>query len=115
MASYCVPSRGHQDVVTSVSFSPDGKMIASASRDKTIKLWDVATGKDLRTLIGHQGSVNSVSFSPNGKTVASGSDDNTIKLWTWDIDRLMAIGCDWVHPYLITHPEARGNPPLCQQ
>ena len=72
---------GHQDAVRGVSFSPDGKTIASASADKTIKLWNVADGKELRTLSGHQSEVYSTSFSPDGKTIASASADKTIKLW----------------------------------
>ncbi len=63
-----------------MSFSPDGKLLASASSDSTIKLWD-ANGKLLQTLTGHSGIIYSVSFSPNGELLASGSDDNTIKLW----------------------------------
>ena len=72
---------GHQNVILSVSFSPDGKTLASGSDDKTIKLWDLATGKELQTLSGHQDEIYSVSFSPDGKTLASGSRDKTIKLW----------------------------------
>ena len=71
----------HSDVVWSVSFSPDGKTLASGSVDNTIKLWNVTTGKELRTLKGHTNLVRSVSFSPDGKTLASSSRDNTIKLW----------------------------------
>jgi WD40 repeat protein/energy-coupling factor transporter ATP-binding protein EcfA2 len=72
---------GHKDSVWSLSFSPDGKILATGSFDKTIKLWNVETGKEIRTLIGHDGSVNSVSFSPDGKTLATGSFDKTINLW----------------------------------
>ncbi|PSB26206.1 hypothetical protein C7B82_20520 [Stenomitos frigidus ULC18] len=72
---------GHQEAVWSVSFSPDGKTLASSSGDNTIKLWDVATGKALQTLTGHQDVVTSVRFSPDGKTLASGSGDKIIKLW----------------------------------
>src|SRR6516162_4943192 len=73
--------KGHTEVVTSVAYSPDGKTLASGSRDKTIKLWEVATGKEQATLKGHTGEVWSVAYSPDGKTLASGSWDATIKLW----------------------------------
>ncbi|MEH2219293.1 MAG: hypothetical protein V7K72_19650 [Nostoc sp.] len=72
---------GHSDNVISVSFSPDGKTLASGSWDKTIKLWNLETRKGIRTLNGHSNSVYGVSFSPDGKTLASGSWDKTIKLW----------------------------------
>jgi WD40 repeat protein len=64
-----------------VAFSPGGKILATESWDKTIKLWDVATGTMLRTLAGHTNSVRSVAFSPDGKILASGSWDGTILLW----------------------------------
>ncbi|MBN3944395.1 AAA-like domain-containing protein [Nostoc sp. NMS9] len=75
---------GHSDSVNSVVFSPDGKTLASASYDKTIKLWNRDTGKEITTLRGHSDSVNSVVFSPDGKTLASASYDKTIKLWNRD-------------------------------
>jgi serine/threonine protein kinase len=72
---------GHTDWVYSVSFSPDGSLLASGSEDKTIKLWRVADGSLVRTLTGHTDWVWSVSFSPDGRLLASGSADDTIKLW----------------------------------
>ena len=75
-------AQGTHGCVSSVAFSPDGKTLASGSKDRTIKLWDVATGKEQATLKGHTGAgVVSVAFSPDGKTLASGSEDCTIKLW----------------------------------
>src|SRR5258705_6337449 len=73
--------REHLDQVTTVVSSQDGGLLASASRDKTIKLWDPHTGECLRTLEGHSFSVISVAFSPDGGLLASGSWDGTIKLW----------------------------------
>ncbi len=71
----------HTYSVNSVSFSPDGNLIASASEDATIRLWNVKSGELIRTLVGHTAFVNSVSFSPDGNFIASASNDNTIRLW----------------------------------
>ncbi|MCB1193496.1 MAG: PD40 domain-containing protein [Leptospiraceae bacterium] len=71
----------HSHYATCLSFSPDGKAIATGSNDKTIKLWDVRTGLEIRTLFGHSNSITSVAFSPDGKLIATGSLDKTAKLW----------------------------------
>jgi serine/threonine protein kinase len=72
---------GHSDSVRSVVYSPDGRYLATGSVDKTIKIWEVATGKQLRTLTGHSDTVSSVAYSPDGRYLASGSNDKTIKIW----------------------------------
>jgi WD40 repeat protein/transcriptional regulator with XRE-family HTH domain len=71
----------HDAEVWSVTFSPDGKRIGTASQDKTAKIWDAETGKLLLTLKGHTASVNGIAFSPDGKRVATSSDDHTAKVW----------------------------------
>src|SRR5579859_2419583 len=74
--------KGHTDLVYHVAFSPDGKILATAGFDNTVKLWDVAAGKELRSLTGHHsGPVYCVAFSPDGKTLATSSLDKTICLW----------------------------------
>lgn len=67
--------------VTGVSFSPDGRLLATAGADKTVRLWDVSTGKEVRKLSGHEKAVTCVAFSPDGKSVVSGSADKTVRIW----------------------------------
>ncbi len=71
----------HDDAVSCVTFSSDGRRLASCSWDKTIKIWDIPTRTCLATLKGHTDRVTSVAFTPDGKMLASGSADKTIRLW----------------------------------
>jgi len=73
--------KGHNRPVGFVAWSPDGNRIASASADKTAKVWDAMTGKELITLHGHSGALYAVAWSPDGKYIAAGCGDGTIKLW----------------------------------
>lgn len=72
---------GHTGLINSVSFSPDGKMIVSASEDKSIKLWDVFTGKLIKEFIGHTEGVQTALFSYDGRFIVSTSGDDTIRIW----------------------------------
>jgi WD40 repeat protein len=72
---------GHTGPLSSVSWSPDEKRLATGSHDGTAKVWDAAGGRDLLTLRGHTAPVSSVSWSRDGKRLATGSHDGTAKVW----------------------------------
>jgi len=72
---------GHSGDVSAVTYSPDGKLLATVSSDKEIILWEAATGKELMTLRGHSQAIEDIAFSPDGKYLATASDDKTVKLW----------------------------------
>jgi len=72
---------GHTEQLWYVTFSPDGQIIATASQDGTVKLWN-SDGEELQTLNGHEGTVFAVRFSPNGQMLATAGGDKTVKLWT---------------------------------
>ncbi len=80
----------HKETVYSVSISPDNQLIATASGDNTVKLWN-RRGEELKTLTGHRGQVYSVSFSPDGKLIATASQDKTAKIWTREGKELTSL------------------------
>ena len=74
----------------SVSYSPDGRHLASASSDKTVRIW-TAEGELLCSLQGHSDRVNSVSYSPDGRHLASASSDGTVRIWTAEGELLHSL------------------------
>lgn len=77
-----IPEPNNVDAgVTSVCFSPDGRLVAAGSLDSVVHVWDVHTGQLFENLKGHRDSVNTVAFTPDGKGIVSGSLDKTLKYW----------------------------------
>ncbi|NES01083.1 MAG: hypothetical protein F6J86_46240, partial [Symploca sp. SIO1B1] len=124
----------HQFPITSINISPDGKLLATASRDGTAKLWDLQKQEELAVFKGHQDEVNSVSFSHDGKLLSTTSFDKTARLWDlreqqspkaspdeterrWrvqELDELFLRGCNWLQDYFVTRPEVLTELSVCQ-
>ena len=72
---------GHSNTIWEVAFSPDGKRLATASADRTVKIWDTTTGQELLTLKGFMWGARSVAFSPDGNRLAAASFEEVVKVW----------------------------------
>ena len=83
--------RGHGDAIQALAFSADGHWLASGSDDRTVRLWDVATGTSTFTLRGHKDSVYAVAFAADGQRLASASADGSVRLWVPGEGRSLAV------------------------
>jgi WD40 repeat protein len=91
---------GHKDVIYDLVFSPDSKTLATGGYDRLIKLWDVASGKELRTLKDHSDTVYGLAFDPDGKLLASGAADRAVKVYdvaTGKLRYTLGESTDWVY------------------
>jgi WD40 repeat protein/tRNA A-37 threonylcarbamoyl transferase component Bud32 len=82
---------GHTNSVTHSAFSPDGKRVATGSRDQMVGLWDAADGRLIAMLRGHRGKVKTVAFSPDGRRLISASEDHTIRVWDAATGEALAV------------------------
>ncbi len=106
----------------SINWSGDSKTVAGGSMDGKVRVWR-ADGTLLQTFKGHQADVWSLSFSPDRTTLASAGKDSSVRLWSLDaatvetgeLDKLLAIGCDWLEDYLQNNPNVKKDRHLCQK
>jgi len=106
----------------SVNWSGDSKTVAGGSMDGNVRVWG-ADGTLVQTFKGHQADVWSLSFSPDRTTLASAGKDSSVRLWSLDaatvetgeLDKLLAIGCDWLGDYLQNNPNVEKDRHLCEK
>jgi WD40 repeat protein len=108
---------GHRGEIRGVNFNAGGTVLASASFDFTIKLWNM-DGQELKTFKGHgynldTGAVYSISFSPDGMSLVSAGADRQIILWNLNLDNLLEYGCSSLQDYLRTNPSNKNNRYIC--
>lgn len=82
---------GHTGSIKTVAVSPNGRLMASAGEDKSIMLWDIASGKRIKKLTGHTGFIYSLSFSADNGVLVSGSADSTVCVWDVNTDSTKAM------------------------
>ena len=103
--------KGHDNMIFSVSYSPDGEQIITASGDRTAKVWDGQTGVELFTLKGHEGGVLSASYSPDGRRIVTTGSDGIIQIFTTDTDELLDIAGQRITRRLTTEEKEKYGVP----
>jgi WD40 repeat protein len=95
--------KGHTAQVTKLSFSSDSKILASASADGTIRLWQITNGQEIKNIEGNEYPFWNLSFSRDSRKIVSVSDNGIVEIWkaeTLDFDQLILRGCNWLDDYL---------------
>ena len=90
---------GHTGKINSAFYSPDGKYIATASEDKTVKIWEIKSGKLLYDLTGHTDNVYSAEFSSDGTVITTISRDKTVKTWDFKTGKLLHSSLSPLHSF----------------
>jgi WD40 repeat protein len=85
------PAQRHRHWVNTIAVLPDGRRVLSGSDDKTLRLWDIDRGAELRRFEGHDDRVNAIVVLPDGRRALSGSDDRTLPLWDIESGTHLAI------------------------
>src|SRR5688500_295600 len=103
-----VIQKGHELAVVTVAVSSDSNYVATGSKDKSVKIWEVSTGREVRSLLGHEATVTSIEFTPNGKNLISGSNDKTIRIWDVKAgNQIHTITTDDIVTDIAIDPQAR--------
>ncbi len=107
---------GYQYSIKDIAFSPDEQLIATASYDATVRLWNRKGNLILQELVGHGDRVSSIAFSPDSKQIVTGSHDGTARLWSVvNLEQLINDGCIWLKDYFVTNPEELKKLEVCHQ
>lgn len=85
---------GHGLQINDIEYSPDGTKIATCSEDNTIKIWEIATGREMTTMFGHTKAVNDLAFAPDSKTLVSVSDDRKVIIWNVETGKSVKVISD---------------------
>lgn len=101
---------GHADYVSGVAVTPDGRRLVSASGDRKLKVWDLATGQETATLTGHEDWISAMTVTPDGRRAVSATDDHTLKVWDLQTGQELATihsrALSGVSPSLLVEPRS---------
>ena len=99
--------RGHPGGAYGAAFSPDGRYVATSGADGTARLWEVASGTEVRRFTDHTDAVRNVVFSPDGKYILTASDDHTARLWQTDYHDTIRSVCSLLTRDLTSEERAK--------